>query len=108
MSCPTPKNKADKIAALVLRDYQVEVVNKCTGRLALTDHPDAGLYYLFGLHVPEHIVMAALGVMQDARLRNRDSEQPTINNLSAYYTATVRSMCADAGVETPINWREDD
>jgi hypothetical protein len=104
MKSPATPNNAEKRRAFRLRNYQVEVINKCTGRQAAAENPDQALYYLIGLHVPEPIIMSALESVQDARLRNRDPQQPTINNLAAYYVATVKSKCAENGIETPIRW----
>lgn len=89
-----------------LKDYQVEVVNKCEGRIGHDDHPSAGLFYRIGEEVPSEIVKQALAQMQDKRQdRLADDDRPKVRNLRAYYIATVREMCRERGVETSINWK---
>jgi len=88
-----------------LLGYQVEVLNKCNGRQPGTDPPEGGTLRLIARHVTEPIVMAALARMQDERLNEQDPERARGLDLVRYYLGTVKSMCAEAGLETPIKWK---
>ena len=90
-----------------LKEYQIEVLNKCEGKLGESEHPSAGLLYRIGEEVPREIVFAALEQLQDKRQdRLGDSDRPKVENLTRYYLGTVRSMCAEKNIETTINWKK--
>jgi hypothetical protein len=108
---PNPKSK-DKhyrrtvpdASAFYLRDYQTEVLNKCVGRQAGTEHPKAGLLWKIAKEGGSELVNTALAAMQDARNNNRNPNMETVDDLEAYYFATVRNMFEEQGIETTINW----
>jgi uncharacterized protein YdaU (DUF1376 family) len=100
---PAKRHRNPPAEAHKLKEYQIEVINKCTGRVGETDHPSAGMFYRIGEEVPRQVVHAALGKMQDERQRNL-GDNPKVRDLFRYYLGVLRSMCAEQGIETSINW----
>ena len=92
------------MSAFELRDYQTEVLNKCVGRRSV-DHPKAGLLFRIGEQIPASLILTSLAFMQDARLNNLNGDRETVNNLEAYYFATLKGMCKDQGVTTSF-WKD--
>ena len=48
--------------------------------------------------------MTALSSMQDARNRNSNPDTESVRDLEKYYFGTIRNLCREHGIETPINW----
>ena len=90
-----------------MRDYQTEVLNKCVKRHPNTEHPNVGLLYRIGEQVPEPTIRAALMTMQDAHENNRNwgEDSPHVDNLEAYYFATLKGMCKEQGITTSF-WKD--
>lgn len=91
--------------AFEMRDYQTEVLNKCTGKKPGAEHPKAGLLWKIGKEVPSEILYAAASTMQDARNNNMNGEREPVRDLEAYYFATLKGMCKDEGVITSF-WKD--
>jgi hypothetical protein len=92
--------------AFRLRSLIGEKLSLLDGHRYARVHPSAGLHYMIGLHVPEAVIMEALGKTNDAVMNATgagDDRRPVVN-ASAYFTATVRELCRERGIATPIHW----
>ena len=98
------RQEAPPATAYPLADYEREVLNKCVGRNPMAEHPKAGLLLLIARHVPQEYVMEALSATQDARNNNLNPDAKHIKDLERYYFGTIKRMCREHNIETPIKW----
>lgn len=91
---PRTKTKAEIWA---LQGRQIQVVNFYERHRGKTDHESAAMFYQIARYVPEPIIYEALAALEDF---HDDVISPT-----KYYIGTVRGICQERGIETPINWR---
>ena len=101
------KDRKTREIAEAVALYQNEVLNKCEGRPANTGHPSWRMFCKIAWYAPDPIIHAALEAMQDARNNNLNPDMKHVGNLTKYYLGTVRTMCREQGVETPIKWGGD-
>ena len=98
----TPENKAFR-----LRDRIGEKLKLISGDRRPGAHPDVGLHYVIGLHVPEWVIEEALRSLNDAHMNDMAGRR-SLKDPAAYFTACVREICNEAGEHPPINWKGSD
>lgn len=97
---PLDEIKRSIAEAMKLRNLIVEKLNTLKG-IPGDEHDSGNIFYKFGLYIPEPVILAALGALND---RCHNDRLPFLKGDGAerYFMACIRRMCAEQKIKTGI------